>query len=307
MPSDATSAVDTARFSHVCLAGAGACTSVGLTAAACSAAVRAGISGTGEHPYMRDKAGEPFAVSMVAGLEAANRLQRLHLLARMAANEALAPMSRASRTGLVFHLGLPELSEAFTEQACAALCKGLEHALVDDGVRVTVRPWPYGNAAGLLALQHVARLVERGDIACALVGGADSLVDADLLESLDQQGRVASSSNKWGFPPGEGASVLVVCRSDFAQHHGLQQLARVACLSVGKESNSMHSDGICVGKVLGAVFSSVVSAAGTQASDQFCDIDGDRYREHEFSYAILRVPGNTFRNATDYVTPQPRY
>jgi len=302
MNSTSIPSIATARFGHVCLTGVSACTCIGLTALTSSAAVRAGISGIGSHSHMRDKAGEPFAVGMVPHIVSTLREQRLVSMARMAVNEAMASLPPELRSGLVLHLGLPDLSESFTRNTCTLICGELERLLADEGTPISVHAWPYGNASSLLALQQVARQIEHGEVECALVGGVDSYIDVDILEALDQQGRVASSSNKWGFQPGEGAAVLVVCQSDFAQRAGLNALASVRCVSTGVEDNSMHSEGICVGKTLGAVFAAATETAG-QASDQYCDIDGDRYREHEFSYAILRIPGDSFRNATDYVAP----
>ena len=49
----------------ICIVGTGACTAVGSNAAATAAAVRAGISGFEEHPYMINQLGEPYILAMV--------------------------------------------------------------------------------------------------------------------------------------------------------------------------------------------------------------------------------------------------
>jgi hypothetical protein len=57
------------RKSTICIVGVGAVTAVGLTAPSAAAAVRAGIAGFGEHPFMIDRQGEPMIVAAVPNLE----------------------------------------------------------------------------------------------------------------------------------------------------------------------------------------------------------------------------------------------
>jgi 3-oxoacyl-[acyl-carrier-protein] synthase-1 len=264
--------------------------------------VRAGISGIGAHPYMRDKMGEPFSVAMVPVLASTDRSARLFEMAMLVIEEALEAIHGPGGNRFTIHLGLPEASSDFEVNRAAALCRRLSEHFSTAASRIEVRPWMEGNAAGLLALQEAADAIESGRTTCALVGGVDSFIDVDILEALDEQRRVASSSNRWGFPPGEGAGMLAVCHVDFARERQLPILARVVSIASAFEHNGMHSDGICVGRALGAVIAAAAEA-GAPATAQYCDIDGDRYREHEFSYALLRVPANTFVNATHYVAP----
>jgi 3-oxoacyl-[acyl-carrier-protein] synthase-1 len=97
---------------------------------------------------------------------------------------------------------------------------------------------------------------------------------------------------------------LLVCHPTFARRCGLTILAWIASVAITHEAAPMGSQEICVGKGLAAAFRQATAGLGMKVSRQYCDIDGDRYREHEFSYAILRVPGTMFENAGDYVAPR---
>src|SRR5262245_16666137 len=107
----------------------GARTPLGLQAAPTAAAVRAGISRLGEHPFMIDQSGE----SMPGALD--SRLdpglfgpERLLALAKTALREACAPISKgvwAPRLRLPVYLGLPEIRPGFTREDAMAIQSGL--------------------------------------------------------------------------------------------------------------------------------------------------------------------------------------
>jgi len=291
-------------YGRVFIIGLGACTPVGLRAFPAFAAIRAGISRIAGHPFIRDKKGEPFSVATVPNLGSAERHRRLYELACRATQEALESVTAAEPlVKPVVHIGLPEVSRHFSRDAGLSLSRALTDCFSSAHPGIEFRPWFEGTAAGLLALQDASDRIQDGKSECEFVAGVDSFIDADLLESLDLERRIASSSNRWGFPPGEGAAVVTIGNQDFARRRGLRTYARVLSVATAYEPKNMHSNGVCLGEALGAVFSGAVEKAGVRITNQFCDIDGDRYREHELSYAILRVPGTTFQNATDYVAP----
>src|SRR6267143_7032133 len=99
----------TDRKSSVCIVGVGAQTAVGLTAPAAAAAVRAGISGSGEHPYMIDRQGEPMIVARVPSADDLSGSDRLLRLSAQPAREALAPLEGHLREvgAIPLFLGLP--------------------------------------------------------------------------------------------------------------------------------------------------------------------------------------------------------
>ena len=94
----------------VCVVGLGAATPIGLTAPATAAAVRAGIAGFADHPYMIDRNGEPFVVAYAPYLADDLALEdRLSELALSAAREAAGLLSGLSPrpASIPAFLGIP--------------------------------------------------------------------------------------------------------------------------------------------------------------------------------------------------------
>ena len=107
---------------------AGARTPVGLRAAPAAAAMRAGIVGLGEHPFMVDQVGEPMPGALdpesdprVTGPE------RLLSLTETALSEACLPLSQRTehRLRVPVFLGLPEFRPGFTAQDAERIRTGL--------------------------------------------------------------------------------------------------------------------------------------------------------------------------------------
>ena len=96
--------------SDVVVVGVGAATPIGGTAAASAAAVRGGIGGFGDHPYMIDARGEPFVVAMAPYLEPDMGVEaRILELASAAAHDALGTLQAvAEPTEMTAIVGVPE-------------------------------------------------------------------------------------------------------------------------------------------------------------------------------------------------------
>jgi 3-oxoacyl-[acyl-carrier-protein] synthase I len=285
-----------------CVVALAARTPVGLTAYSSAAAVRAGISRIGEHPTMVDKAGDPFRVAMDRTLDVTGRVERMFGLAASALDELLEQLPCAEHEPLTILLGLPELGAQFSAREATLLrARWTQHLRMR--CRAEIESFAEGNAAGVLALERaLARIAAQPD-RCCVVGGVDSFIDADVLEALDDTASIASSSNRWGFPPGEGAAMIAICSPSFAQRHRLRVLAAIAAVARSVEPNRAHTDTVCVGVGLADAMRNAALGAGAPITMQYCDINGERYREHEFSYAALRVPAHAFANAIEYVAP----
>ncbi len=285
----------------ICIAGLGARTPLGLQALSSAAAVRAGISRVAEHPYMVDQAGDPFMVAMDRSVDTHVRVDRMFALALPALTEVLAPLALAPTQVVHLYLGLPSESPHFSKEAAALLCRRLVVAQAER-CQLRVVPCCEGGAAGIVALEQAVGAMRRDLFEFCVVGAVDSFLDAALLEELDAAGRVCSLANRWGFMPGEGAGMLLVCRASLPRANRWPVLGWIASLATGHEPASMHSEGICTGTVLASVMDSAATQAGTTVTRQYCDINGERYREHEFSFASARARLATFEDATAYVT-----
>ncbi|MEM7136270.1 MAG: beta-ketoacyl synthase N-terminal-like domain-containing protein [Myxococcota bacterium] len=255
---------------------------------------------------MKDLAGEPFMVAMDPTLGAMARGDRMLALARSALTEVLDSFTAAPPREVLVYLGLPEVGASFSETQARSLCDQLTQAF-SGRADLGVVPVTEGNAAGLIAMQRAVEGVERGQSQFAIVAGVDSWIDPDLLEGLDEAGRLMSEANSWGFPPGEAGGAVLVCRPGVAQTFKLPNLGQVSSLGVATEEASMHAEAICTGEGLSHALRSAIMAAGGPVTKQYCDLDGERYREHELSYAILRVPRDGFVNPSDFVTPVPSW
>lgn len=287
---------------QVCIIGLGARTPVGLRAFPSGIAVHAGISRIQEHPYMRDRAGEPFMVALDPSLTEDDRHERLTALATSALQEVLNLLPGSAKDKLPVYLGLPELGPWFKMQHADSICRRLSAAVAEE-CEIQVAAITEGNAAGVIGLEQAVKVIGSGKCECCIVGGVDSFIDPDILEFLDSSGELQSTSNRWGFPPGEGACMLAVSSLTFARRHGLRILAFLVSAVTTIETKRIHTESICLGEGLAEAFALAASRVGAQIGRQYCDINGERYREHEFSYAILRVPANTFKDALDYLAP----
>jgi 3-oxoacyl-[acyl-carrier-protein] synthase-1 len=135
------------------------------------------------------------------------------------------------------------------------------------------------------------------------VGAADSYLDPETLEWLDATGRLSSLENRNGFPPGEAAGACVLATTAVARSYGLPILAKVASTATTVEKIPIRSEGVCIGEGLTTAIKAVASSLGEQrVAATYCDLNGERYRNEEWVYALLRVQ-EAFVDAHAYVSP----
>ncbi len=296
------------RTYSVGIVGIGARTPVGLTARSSAAAVRAGITRIGNHPYFIDKAGQPMAVAMDSTLPVdLNRLERFYALAIPAIEEALAPlqMVKPDSLSMPFFLGLPEprpgLSNGF-DQTLAQRFRSLEKS----PARFTdVFTFPRGHAAGLLSMAAGWQRINEGQVDLCLSGGVDTYLEAETLEWLDEEGQLKSAENLSGFPPGEGAAFCLLASATAIARLKLKALAWLVAVAVTKEENRIKTDTICIGNGLSEALSSVtrmLNLPHEKVNFMICDLNGEPYRSEEFTYAVLRTQ-LAFVDFTNFQTP----
>jgi len=281
----------------VCIIGVGARTPVGLTAPAAAAAVRASISGIGDHPYMLDKAGEKMSVAMDPELSPElNGFDRLLVLAKSALEEARVPLSLINNQNLSsipIIVGLPHLRPGLEQNFETQFADRLSHQNHDSSTPrfYPVQPIIGGHSAGLMALEEGWRKIQAGQTEFCLVGGVDSYMHPDTLEWLDQEEQLMSAKNRSGFPPGEGAGFCLLASSKRAKKLQCEILGWVVGVATAHEQNRIKTETICIGEGLSAAFSAITSRLKLpeeKINTIYCDMNGERYRTEEFVFTALR-------------------
>jgi 3-oxoacyl-[acyl-carrier-protein] synthase-1 len=293
----------------VLLVGIGAATAVGTTAPATAAAVRAGIAGFSEHPWMVDMNGEPFVVAAAPYLDAGLSVEaRLAQLARRAAAEALQAIGSSTarfQRELPAFVGLPELRPGNHAESANEVESQLRTLLAHGGAVGELALLHNGHAAGLMAIELAASRIGSGDFEIALAGGVDSYLDDDTLGWVEDCEQLHNSLNAGGFIPGEAAGFCLLCSGRIAREQQLRCLGRVAAVATARESKRIKTEAVCVGEGLTAAFKQVLSqlpSAETRIDQVLCDQNGEPYRADEFGFTIIRT-NEHFVDATDFLAP----
>jgi len=290
--------------SQICIVGIGAVTAVGLTAPSAAAAVRAGIAGFGEHPFMIDRQGEPMIVARVPGLEdQPQAINRCTALAVPAAREALSPWNTARnpKGKIPLFFGLPPKRPG----RAADLENHFADALGRETGIGSIECISTGHAAGLMALEAGCRKIVNGSAEFCLVGGVDSYLEPETLEWIEANDQLHCGLNANGFLPGEAAGFCLVCSQPAAERFNLKVLARLWTVATAREHNLIKTDTVCLGKGLTEVFQKVFSqlpSATDRIDRTICDMNGETYRADEYGFAVSRL-ATRFVSASDFVAP----
>lgn len=285
------------------IVGAGAETCVGRGVLPAAAAVRCGISRYADHGFMIDRCGEPMVVARAGWLDEDLPVpERIVSLALGAARESLLPIEKdidAVVPQLRIHVALDDESlpdPSLRAQVIAQFAHDI--ALGIDGLSTQI--YEDGHAAGVLALERACQELRTGKAGFCLVGGSDSLLAPDRLQTIDRSGRLHSKSQTWGFTPGEGAGFCLLAMGAAVREHGLLPLGRVFSVATARESNTLGTDTVCTGEALTEVFRGVLDST-RRVSQCYCDLNGEPYRANEYGFAIGRT-AEYFENPANFTT-----
>jgi 3-oxoacyl-[acyl-carrier-protein] synthase-1 len=291
----------------IVLIGVGARTPLGFSAAASAAAVRAGISGIHDHPYMIDQFGQPMKVTRDIGIDPGLQgPERAVELGLSAARDAILPFQRSAKpagVSLILAMGeeRPGQTAGYAAEVYARLRARLSGEITIENGGVIAG----GHAAGIVAMLHARDALASGKARLCLVGGIDSYLDAETLEWLDQLEQLHSEANIYGFCPGEAAGFCMMCTLRTARELGCRPMLEVVSVAAAKEENIIKTQSVVLGEGLGSAFRSLFEQIPGKIDlvDRIiCDMNGERYRGNEYGFAILRNPSR-FRNAADFETP----
>lgn len=281
------------------ITGVGAKTPIGKTALRSAAAVRSGISAYKDHPFMVDRYGEPFVVTMVEELADTVALQeRLLDLAKGALSDLFSSADRLKkRKQLAVIMAVadtmfpsPEVQKSFA----SSLANWLQTLDIQSRFHFVCE----GHAAGAEAVRLAQTALLREVDSDVVVLGLDSYHDAAILERIDSDGRLHSVNNSWGFTPGEGAAAVLFTLGKHLSSEGPVPLAELSAIGVAKESKLLGTKTVCIGEGLTEAFRAVLSEQ-TKVSHSFCDLNGETYRADEFGFAVCRT-GECFENAGEF-------
>lgn len=293
---------------RVLIVAMGACTSLGRDAWSSAAAVRAGISGFTQHPYMIDTAGEPMRAAIAPWLDIGLAgVDRFEALLFPAVDEALSvlqgPPPAGSRWALALALpsARPGLAPDLARELMARLTR--RHKPLFSSAAV----FEAGHAAGLLGIHAAFTKLSQGTLDACVVAGVDSWLEPETLEWLEQCDQLHSAgplNNAWGFIPGEAGAALLLMRESVVQTVGLEVLAAVLATGIAMEPKRIKTETVCTGGGLTEAFRAALAAlpAGAKVSDIYCDMNGEPYRADEFGFTALRTK-DYFESASGFIAP----
>jgi 3-oxoacyl-[acyl-carrier-protein] synthase-1 len=284
----------------------GARTPIGFSAEASAAAQRAGISRIAEDPLFVDAEGEKLRFARDGGLDPALLgVPRLAALATHALREVIAKLTAASPYAgdVRVSLALPEERPGFSKQDATALVRELNRQPYARVGSVRVERSGEGHAGALLAIERACDRISRDEADVIVVGGVETYRDADALDWLESDRRLARAAIRSGFPPGEGAAMLVLAGTSARKQLNLPALCTIRAAATTTETRDPNHGPGLLGEALTEVLRKV-GADGTEPSfihDVYCDINGERPRTTDWGFALLRV-GPSFRDGSAYVS-----
>ncbi len=290
----------------VYLVGSFARTPVGLTAPAAAAAVRAGISRSTEHPVLVDSSGEPLRLALDARLDPEARgVERVAALATPPLVEASSAVASIAATEVPVFLGEPEERPGWLRRDAQALRSALLGRLASHGVQARLYSTARGHASGLAAIDKAASAIANEHADVCVAGSFDSYMNVDTLRWLDQNRQLANHRSRSGFIPGEAAAFVVLASAGAARALRVPRLATIRGSHSSHETKLARSDLDNLGEGLSDALTQAASGldkAERPIDGVYCDLNGERFRSDEWTFALLRC-GTLFTDGTRYVAP----
>ena len=264
----------------------GLVTSVGLTAPATCAALRAKLTNPSETRFI-DSSGEWIMAHQVTLDKPWRGLTKLAKMAAMAIEEALAGIARKEwrRIPLLLCVAEPDRPgrlDGLDDQLFLDIQTELDAQFAPQSVIVA-----HGRVGVAVAMAQARALFGQGKITRVLIAATDSLVSWPTLSHYERGDRLLTPSNSNGFMPGEGAGALLVGADGGAADELL-------CTGIGFAREAAHLDS---GEPLRA--EGLSQAIKTALSDAGCemhhmdfritDLSGEHYYFKEASLALSRI------------------
>lgn len=266
----------------------GLVTSVGLSAPAACAAMRAKISNPSETRFI-DSAGEWIMAHQVPLEKPWRGLAKLARMAAMAIEECLAEVPREgwSKIPVLLCVAEPERPgrlEGLDDQLFLDIQQELGDARFSPDSAIVA----HGRVSVAVALLGARRLVHERKHPLVLIAATDSLLTWPTLSHYERAGRLLTARNSNGFMPGEGAGALLVGAP--SANGGAQLL----CSGIGFAVEKAHIDSEepLRAEGLSLAIKGALADAGVQMHDmdfRITDISGEQYYFKEAALALSRI------------------
>lgn len=280
------------------VSGVGVVSPVGHTAAVSFGSMKAGLARIAESPEfrIRDRAGKRVRVTCasVSGVTDGHRRYLRHYRMAVRAFAELVNCAQLDDVSLAQANCYLVVSEperpGFDDRIARNLLSTITGAL---GFTRTFRSTvisPTGHAGAFEALEAALDSIRVGRCERAVVGAVDAYLDEFTLEWLSDVGRLKSAENVKGFVPGEAAAFILVERAPAATARGACVLATPVGIGTAVEPNSIYAASPCAGDGLTSAIRTALtrSAASVSPAVAICDLNGERYRAHEWALALSR-------------------
>jgi 3-oxoacyl-[acyl-carrier-protein] synthase I len=260
-------------------------TSVGLTALASCAAIRARLDGFKEIPF--SARGSNWLVAAQVPLERPHRsLSRLVHLVVGPIRECLDASARLNLEDIPLLLGIAEPDRPGRHPDLHTDLLSLIEQALQVRLHPASRVIPMGRVAGAVGIREAAKLINEQGVEHVLVAGVDSHLVTATLASLDERNRLLSERNSNGFIPGEAGSAVLVCSE--STRSGLT----IRSLGLAVESAAIENDKPLRGDALASAYHRALDGAGLgihQIDYRIADLSGEQYWFKEASLALVRT------------------
>lgn len=263
----------------------GLVTSVGLSAPATCAAIRAKISNPTETRFIGSD-GEWIMAHQVQLEKPWRGRTKLAKMAAMAIAECLAGMEPREWERVPLLL-------CVAEQERPGRMDGLDDLLLDEIQGELGAPFhgmssthACGRVGLAVALAMARRLLTEAGMPRVIVAGTDSMIAWRTLNSLDDAGRLLTDANSDGFLPGEAASAVLL------GHPTNESGLRCIGVGFGLEAARIDAEIPLKGEGLACAIRSSLEDAGLQESQlafRICDLSGEQFYFKDASLGFSRL------------------
>ena len=251
------------------------------------ASLRVGIDRFKEVPFWGETGLDLQTAPVEGYAEVIGGIDRYEALTLKALRPCLEDLSTSEQKRTVIFLGLPRperpgvpdvLSNTLTQRLLSHL----------DGTNVHIQPVSLGRTSVFFSLKMAQEFIHQGKFENFIVGGVDTLLNANSLKGLSEAGLLKEDWD--GFIPGEAAAFLQIRAKPGIGCWGRPAIA-IAGVGTATEMADGTAENPLVGKGVFAAFKDAMNAAGLPDSDiDLCinDINGARAAFEDEAFGQIR-------------------